>query len=286
MGTRLRDTLVLINAIFFVTLLLYADVWAAPASEPQGLKFTCIPDKPSGAILAVHDEFGPTDGPRFKTELESCLVKHRAITRIEFTSDGGNVEAAFEIAQTIADYRFHTHVPAGSRCISACTLAFLGGIRRTIHPNGSYEVHGFTGFSSGGEAGFACNLLKTVRKLPQLSQEKVRKVYSEDSENAEALAKEVPHLNSQLLELQSRIAQLNQNAEALLCNFLGVYIQGRLQEIERDSALLSRRWMQMVQQRRVSSKLLDHIFATTTSGVRPLTRQELEELAVITDDGN
>lgn len=142
------------------------------------------------------------------------------------------------------------------------------------------------GSRGGGEAGFACNLLKTVRKLPQLSQEKVRKVYSEDSENAEALAKEVPHLNSQLLELQSRIAQLNKNGEYLLCKLLGGYIQGDLQEIERRSALLSRRWMQMVQQRRVSSKLLDHIFATTTSGVRPLTRQELEELAVITDDGN
>ena len=283
----------MINAIFFVTLLLYADVWASPASEPPGLKFTCIPDKPSGAILAVRDDewspdgnriekvgFGPTDGPRFRSEIESCLAKHRTITRIEFTSGGGDVEAAFEIAQTIADYRFHTHVPAGSRCISACTLAFLGGIRRTIHPNGSYEVHGFTAFTDGGEARFACKLLKTVRELPQLSQDGVRKVYPE------ALAKEVPHLNSQLLELQSRIAQLNQNAEALLCNFLGVYIQGRLQEIERDSALLSRRWMQMVQQRRVSSKLLDHIFATTTSGVRPLTRQELEELAVITDEGN
>jgi len=283
----------MINAIFFVMLLLYADVWAAPASEPPGLKFTCIPDKPSGAILDVRDDewspdggpiesvgFRPTDGPRFRSELESCLAKHRTITRIEFTSGGGDVEAAFEIAQTIADYRFHTHVPGGSRCVSACTLAFLGGIRRTIHPNGSYEVHGFTSFSSGGEADFACKLLETMRVLPQLSQDRVRKVYSE------ALASEVPHLNSQLLELQSPITQLNKNAKALLCQYLGAYIQGQLQEIERNSALLSRRWMQMVQQRRVSSKLLDHIFATTTSGVRPLTRQELEELAVITDDGN
>lgn len=282
----------MINAILILSLVFCTNVWATSSSKPVGLKFTCIPDKPSGAILDVRDDewspdgekvkrvgFSPTDGPRFRAELTSCLNQYRAITRIDFTSVGGDVEPAFEIAQTIADYRFHTHVPDGSRCVSACTLAFLGGSRRTVHKNGSYEVHGFTGFTSGGEATFACELLETVEKIPLLSQDRVRKIYSD------GVAKEVPLLNAQILELQSRITQLNENAKALLCQYLGAFIQGRLQEIERDSALLSRRWMQMVQQRRVSSKLLDHIFSTTTSGVRPLTRHELEELAVVTDDG-
>ena len=96
---------------------------------------------------------------------------------------------------------------------------------------------------------------------------------------------EIKALAPQLQQIKHYIGQLDAKTTAFFCLWLGENLAGQLMEIERDSALLSRRWMQMVQQRRVSSKLLDHIFATTTAGVRPLTHQELEELAVITDDG-
>lgn len=230
-----------------------------------------------GQPVQTNGQFRAPDGARFRAILKACLDKHRAITRIDFTSGGGDVEAAFEIAQAIAEYRFHTHVPAGSRCVSACTLAFLGGMRRTIDPQGTYEVHGFTRYGGGGSQ-YACGLLAhildlNVNQLPESAQ---RKFQSE-------IKVLVPHLQ----QIQQDIKQLAREKEAIsfFCLWLGENLTGELMEIERSSALLSRRWMQTVQQRRVSSKLLDHIFSTTTAGVRPLTRQELEELAVITDDG-
>jgi hypothetical protein len=229
----------------------------------------------------VNGRFSHFDGPRFRESLKACLSKNRAITRIDFTSGGGDVDAAFEIAQTIADYRFHTHVPAGSRCVSACTLAFLGGNRRTVDPQGSYEVHSFTGFMGGGEDKFACEFLATLADISLIDPAKLPdERRREFGPKIQALA---PNLQQMQAGLKGAVGA--KGAIELLCGILGSKVQGKLMEIERSSALLSRRWMQMVQQRKVSSKLLDHIFATTTAGVRPLSKEELEEMAVVTDDG-
>lgn len=259
-----------------VSLMLLMAIWPAQYvwadHVPPGLKFSCK-KVPQGAIIDVRDwEYFPAvddnhkvlphpetgkpykgkigfklnDGFRFKKELRECIKTYTAIRRIDFTSDGGSVPAAFEIVQTIAEYGFHTHVPAGSQCVSACTLAFLGGARRTVDPQGTYEVHSFS----------------SKRSL-------------------------VPNLRDAIFEILDNAIKKTESLEKAFEKFyldLDPKLTAEITEIERVSALLARQWMQTVQDRRVSARLLDNVFATTILGVRPLTRAELKDLSVITDE--
>lgn len=161
----------LISLVAMGSLVPSGKTWAIPETPP-GLKFTCKP-VPKGAILDVRDwsylgidengkqveereGFGPNDGLRFKDALRECMETHKAIRRVDFTSGGGLVSAAFEIAQTIAEYGFHTHVPAGSRCVSACTLAFLGGVGGRSIPRGPIKCIVFQVTAVMGQGTFQC----------------------------------------------------------------------------------------------------------------------------------
>ena len=91
---------------------------------------------------------------------------------IYFSSPGGNVDAAMAIGRIIRAHRLNTDIatstpfpssnglptswawttpkgmnpwsgPYPAPCISACTLAFLGGVERSIHPPSFYAVHQF-----------------------------------------------------------------------------------------------------------------------------------------------
>lgn len=265
-------------------------VWATQETPP-GLKFTCKP-VPKGAILDVRDwvylvvdengkqvekseGFGPADGLRFKDALRECMKTHKAIRRVDFTSDGGAVSAAFEIAQTIAEHGFHTHVPAGSRCISACTLAFLGGFRRTVDPQGTYEVHSFSSYSGNGATHFS----KQVLELLLTMSKGLKKPEDIPDEKPREAVKAIKDFEASL----ERVTK-NPLAESYILQTLTLHFRSQLTEIQRSSALLARNWMETVQERRVSARLLDHVFATTIMGIRPLTREELKDLSVITDE--
>ncbi len=274
-------------------------VWATHETPP-GLKFTCKP-VPKGAILDVRDwvylvvdehhrpvlnektgeqnkdtvGFKPGDGLRFKDALRECMKTHKAIRRVDFTSGGGAVSAAFEIAQTIAEHGLHTHVPAGSRCISACTLAFLGGFRRTVDPQGTYEVHSFSSYGGEGAERFSEQVLdlllttsKGLKKPEDIPNEKVREAVKA------------------IKDFEASLERMTKNhlAASYMQKTLTDHFRSQLTEIQRSSALLARNWMQTVQDRRVSARLMDHVFATTIMGVRPLTREELKDLSVITDE--
>ena len=291
--------------------------------KPNGLSFDC--DRAShGAILHVHDTEWPMvdekerpildrttgkqkikvlgftvgDGFLFKEALKDCIKRYQAIHRIDFTSGGGQVAAAVEIVKVIAAHGFHTHVPKGSRCISACTLAFLGGFRRTVDPKGSYEVHSGSRFSSGGEFSFAedvLNLMTRVSKEPdqkmiaqimiqtlaQMGQAAGKKKITEEQVKILIVA-----TRESLNTLQKSLALLKKNPIAYdyLLNELGKHFRAELTEIERSAGMSIREWMQIAEERRVSRKLMDHVLTTTILGLRPLTREELKDLTVITDE--
>lgn len=265
-------------------------VWATQETPP-GLKLTCRP-VPKGAILDVRDwrylavdengkqvekseGFGPADGLRFKDALRECMKTHKAIRRVDFTSGGGAVSAAFEIAQMIAEHGFHTHVPAGSRCVSACTLAFLGGFRRTVDPQGTYEVHSFSSYSGNGATHFSKQVLEL---LLTMSKGLKKPEDIPDEERREAV--------KAIKDFEASLERVTKNplAVSYMLQTLTLHFRSQLTEIQRSSALLARSWMQTVQERRVSARLMDHVFATTIMGVRPLTREELKDLSVITDE--
>jgi hypothetical protein len=60
---------------------------------------------------------------------------------VRFTSDGGNLYAGLEIGRVIGKKGFSTLVPAGSRCASACALAWLAGKERLMAPSAEIGFH-------------------------------------------------------------------------------------------------------------------------------------------------
>ena len=63
-------------------------------------------------------------------ELDALLKSEQSIRKIELNSAGGDVEAAFYMADLIIDYELDTNV--NGTCESACTLMLLAGERRTV----------------------------------------------------------------------------------------------------------------------------------------------------------
>ena len=63
-------------------------------------------------------------------ELDALLKFEQSIKKIELNSAGGDVEAAFYMADLIIDYELDTNVKG--TCESACTLMLLAGERRTV----------------------------------------------------------------------------------------------------------------------------------------------------------
>jgi hypothetical protein len=60
---------------------------------------------------------------------------------IVFNSGGGRVGGAFKLATVIEDYRLTTGVARGGRCMSACVIAWVDGVRKTAAPDASIGVH-------------------------------------------------------------------------------------------------------------------------------------------------
>jgi len=63
-------------------------------------------------------------------ELDALLKSEQSIKEIELNSAGGDVDAAFYMADLIIDYELDTNVKG--TCESACTLMLLAGERRTV----------------------------------------------------------------------------------------------------------------------------------------------------------
>ena len=92
---------------------------------PNGLSLVII----KGQMIA-----GDIDTFRTKTNgIQNALVA--------LHSDGGQLMAGIEIGKIIRLKNYFTVVPAGSRCASACAVAWLGGTRRFLDGNAKIGFH-------------------------------------------------------------------------------------------------------------------------------------------------
>src|SRR6266568_300448 len=81
------------------------------------------------AVVVVQGTLDVADGERFFTKIAPL-----ATAMVRFQSNGGSVVTGIQIGEMIRLRQFHTLVPAGARCASACALAWLGGTRRFMGP--------------------------------------------------------------------------------------------------------------------------------------------------------
>ena len=58
-----------------------------------------------------------------------------------FDSLGGNLDAGIEIGKAIRMRQLSTAVAGGEACLSACALAWLAGVTRSVHDRGAVGFH-------------------------------------------------------------------------------------------------------------------------------------------------
>lgn len=72
--------------------------------------------------------------------LRSILARHDGrLDTLRLTSDGGYIEAAYEMAAIIADYGLKTEVQG--ECASACAIIFVAGSERRMNKGGRIGLH-------------------------------------------------------------------------------------------------------------------------------------------------
>ena len=76
--------------------------------------------------------------------LAIVLADDPAIEEVWLHSPGGNARAGTEAGRILRSNGLLTRIPNGWTCFSACNFMFMGGVARTVEPEGSFMVHMFT----------------------------------------------------------------------------------------------------------------------------------------------
>jgi hypothetical protein len=78
-------------------------------------------------------------GTQSEDKVREALEQHPLVREVVLEGPGGRASAGFAIFRMIRSARLATRVDAA--CASACTIAFLGGVERTISPSGRLGFH-------------------------------------------------------------------------------------------------------------------------------------------------
>jgi hypothetical protein len=90
---------------------------------------------PDGHTLYVSGAYGMHS----EEAVRKALERHKSLREVVLAGPGGRASVGFEIFRMIRSARLATRVDTA--CASACTIAFLGGVERTISPSGRLGFH-------------------------------------------------------------------------------------------------------------------------------------------------
>jgi hypothetical protein len=80
-----------------------------------------------------------TYGLRSEDAVRRALAENRNLRDVVLAGPGGRAATGFELFRMFRERKLATRVDAG--CASACTIAFLGGVERTVGPKGRLGFH-------------------------------------------------------------------------------------------------------------------------------------------------
>lgn len=96
-------------------------------------------------------EFTDDDGrvvyPGDARYLDRILNEH-SYYQVLLYSNGGDLQEGLRVGEVLRRHRQYVRVAAGMRCVSSCTVAFLGGVIRDVDPDASYEMHAYSRYKS------------------------------------------------------------------------------------------------------------------------------------------
>jgi len=80
-----------------------------------------------------------TYGLRSEDAVRRALADNKAVREVVLAGPGGRAATGFELFRMFRERKLATRVDAG--CASACTIAFLGGVERSLGPKGRLGFH-------------------------------------------------------------------------------------------------------------------------------------------------
>jgi hypothetical protein len=124
---------------------------------------------PDGRTLHVEGTYGL----RSEDAVRRALAENKGIRVVVLAGPGGRALTGFELFHLFRERKLATHVDTG--CASACTLAFLGGVERSIGPRGRLGFHraSFPGMDDGdmyeSNRGMRRFLIYSARLMPEFA---------------------------------------------------------------------------------------------------------------------
>lgn len=109
------------------------------------------------------------ESQRLKSELTRAMHQSGGINEVLLNSPGGDSVEGEKMGRLIRELGIPTRIASGSFCVSACSVAFLGGVFRTIENGGTYSVHMFSNFASLNENALLKNSVNALKKMEQAS---------------------------------------------------------------------------------------------------------------------
>lgn len=95
------------------------------------------------SILLLSGDFGDNAA----SNVQRAVQRTNDYDEVWMCSRGGLVDQGTAIGRQLSDARATVRVPRGFRCVSSCTIAFMGGFVRIIEPGSQYIVHASSAFS-------------------------------------------------------------------------------------------------------------------------------------------
>lgn len=94
----------------------------------------------TGHVLLAEGQVGNQEGAR----LHDAIQQAGSIDEVWLSSPGGNLDQGEAMGRVLRRRGIMVRVPAGHACVSACTIAFLGGQLRVVDATAFYGIHMFS----------------------------------------------------------------------------------------------------------------------------------------------
>jgi hypothetical protein len=111
------------------------EMWNLYVGDPRFNGDLTVTVSPDGRTLHVEGTYGL----RSEDAVRRALAANKDIREVVLAGPGGRASTGFELFRLFRERKLATHVDTG--CASACTLAFLGGVDRSIGPKGRLGFH-------------------------------------------------------------------------------------------------------------------------------------------------
>jgi hypothetical protein len=111
-----------------------SELWAIHRGD-TGLGELEVEVSGDGRTLSVTGAYGTHS----EELVRRALAENKGVREVVLEGPGGRAAVGFELFRLFRERKLATRVDRG--CASACTLAFLGGVQRTVSPSGRLGFH-------------------------------------------------------------------------------------------------------------------------------------------------